>query len=298
MQQQLDLLDSRLKYRKTVMESSNSSLRFAQKIQKPPKRPETPVNIPKPEVEITRATSAVVIQKIIRGRVNQILMYQGKERRKELISELRVRQMHKAAMSSIDNYQEDFFKSLNEAAQGDASAVEENEVNAPIITAAGTEIVYSEEAVSGAGSQEFEYPDLSPVTERQEVLEPLQSEYTARSVDFLTKELVRLRQEQAISAVVKMAERTRRMREAVETGRRKQEQDRREIEDLVFSQLMSTQSQSVDSYLEQVLESCVDVTSATQARVKVRDYAEKINSIVDSLENTEENRCVSIGLAC
>ena len=46
----------------------------------------------------------------------------------------------------------------------------------------------------------------------------VQAEYVGKTLDFLSKELLRLREERRISAMVRLAERTRKMREAEETG--------------------------------------------------------------------------------
>jgi hypothetical protein len=48
----------------------------------------------------------------------------------------------------------------------------------------------------------------------------IQAEYVGKHLDFLTKELVRLREERRIAAMVRYAERTRRLREAEESGKR------------------------------------------------------------------------------
>ena len=55
------------------------------------------------------------------------------------------------------------------------------------------------------------------------VVESLQSEVIARSLDNLSKELVRLKQERRIAAMVRIAEDVRRRREAEESGRRQAE---------------------------------------------------------------------------
>lgn len=52
------------------------------------------------------------------------------------------------------------------------------------------------------------------------VAEAVQSEIIARSLDNLSKELVRLKQERKIAAMVRIAEDVRRRREAEESGRR------------------------------------------------------------------------------
>lgn len=46
----------------------------------------------------------------------------------------------------------------------------------------------------------------------------IQSEYVGKTIDFLTKELQRLREDRRIAIMVKLADRTRRMREAEESG--------------------------------------------------------------------------------
>jgi hypothetical protein len=55
------------------------------------------------------------------------------------------------------------------------------------------------------------------------VAEAVQSEVIARSLDNLSKELVRLKQERKIAAMVRIAEDVRRRREAEESGRRQAE---------------------------------------------------------------------------
>ena len=52
------------------------------------------------------------------------------------------------------------------------------------------------------------------------VSEGIQAEIIARSIDNLSKELVRLKQERKIAAMVRVAEDVRRRREAEESGRR------------------------------------------------------------------------------
>lgn len=52
------------------------------------------------------------------------------------------------------------------------------------------------------------------------VAEGIQAEIISRSIDNLSKELVRLKQERRIAAMVRIAEDVRRRREAEESGRR------------------------------------------------------------------------------
>lgn len=55
--------------------------------------------------------------------------------------------------------------------------------------------------------------------------------------DTMSKELVRLQEEHRIHALVLLAERDRRMREAEESGRRQVEERRRKEEDEIFRQV-------------------------------------------------------------
>lgn len=56
-------------------------------------------------------------------------------------------------------------------------------------------------------------------------------------LDTLSKELIRLQEERRIHALVLLAERDRRLREAEESGRRQEEERRRREEDEIFRQV-------------------------------------------------------------
>lgn len=100
----------------------------------------------------------------------------------------------------------------------------------------------------------------------------IQAEYVGKSLDYLTKQLVRLREERRIAAMVKLAERTRRIREAEESGRRQQELLRQREQDEIFKQTMSVHQETVESYLEQVLGATCGETAKSQAEAKAREY--------------------------
>lgn len=67
----------------------------------------------------------------------------------------------------------------------------------------------------------------------------LEGSSLADTMDFLSKELVRLQEERRIHAFSMLAERQRRIREAEESGRRQVEERRRREEDEVFKQVSS-----------------------------------------------------------
>jgi hypothetical protein len=113
----------------------------------------------------------------------------------------------------------------------------------------------------------------------------IQGEFIGQTLDFISKEIVRLREERRISAMVKLAERLRRMRESEESGRRQEELRRRIIEDEVFRQIVAIHTETVDSYLEELVLTSIKQLANVQAREEVRTYADKINTIVDHLES-------------
>ncbi|KAJ3175639.1 Cilia- and flagella-associated protein 91, partial [Irineochytrium annulatum] len=151
------------------------------------------------------------------------------------------------------------------------------------------EVGYSDEEEDVVGEETDETPtepvDMTSPEWLDKMFESnVQAEYVGRTLDYLSKELVRLREERRISALVKLAERTRRMREADETDRRQNEVVRRKQEDDVFRHVMRVHQETVDSYLEDIVAGAVNQTASIQARKQVRDYAEKINGFVEEME--------------
>ena len=142
------------------------------------------------------------------------MMFEGKEKRLDLISELRATEEYK---NSSDLQEE---KNLIE--------------------------IYQERILDG-------------------VSEAIQSDIISKTMDNLSKELVRLKQERRIAGMVRLAEDVRRRREAEESGRRQAEQILREREDVLYQELMSVHQGSVDSYLQNVFGNTIDKTSSVQA---------------------------------
>ncbi|NWV76797.1 CFA91 protein, partial [Dasyornis broadbenti] len=107
--------------------------------------------------------------------------------------------------------------------------------------------------------------------------------------DFLSKELLRLQEERNIHALVMLAERQRRMREAVESGRRQLEEMRRQEEDEIFKQaregVVNVQHRTIDTYLEDVILSSMERTAEEQAREEVQKRAVEINDIAYEMES-------------
>ena len=108
-------------------------------------------------------------------------------------------------------------------------------------------------------------------------------------MDNLSKELVRLKQERRIAAMVRLAEDDRRRREAQESGRRQAEQKLRQREDELYKELLSVHQGTVDSYLHAIITKTIDDASAQQASLEAKLKVRNINDFLDKVEN-KKNR--------
>ena len=176
----------------------------------------------------------ILLQRLIRGRAIQNMMFEGKEKRLDLISELRATEEWKAASgveeerNLIENYQERVLDGVSEA---------------------------------------------------------IQSDVIATTMDNLSKELVRLKQERRIAGMVRLAEDVRRRREAEESGRRQAEQILRDREDVLYQELMSVHQGSVDSYLQNIFTKTIDKTSSQLAFQEAKLKAQTLNKFIDKVES-------------
>ena len=174
----------------------------------------------------------------MRGRAEQNKMFEGKEKRLDLIAELRATEEWRKASETqdehmlIDNYQERIMDGVAEA---------------------------------------------------------MQSTIISQTLDSLSKELVRLKEERKIDAMVRLAENERRKREAEESGKRQAEQVLRNRQDVLFKELMSVHQGSVDSYLQSIITKTVDNTSSLQAYQEAKLKVETINGFLDNVERRRNN---------
>ena len=174
-----------------------------------------------------------MLQRLLRGRAKQNMMFEGKEKRLDLIAELRATEEWKAA----SEFQEE-------------KALIEN---------------YQERVLDGAA-------------------EALQADVISRTLDNLSKELVRFKQEKKIAAMVRLAEDLRRKREAEESGRRQGEAILRQREDFLYQELMSVHQGTVDSYLQNIVVNTIDNTSSLQAYQEAKLKADTLNKFIDKME--------------
>eukprot|EP00931_Biecheleriopsis_adriatica_P118626 TRINITY_DN93989_c0_g1_i1.p1 TRINITY_DN93989_c0_g1~~TRINITY_DN93989_c0_g1_i1.p1 ORF type:complete len:707 (-),score=201.34 TRINITY_DN93989_c0_g1_i1:155-2275(-) len=202
-------------------------------------RPDSPrdKNDVLPEEE-EQESAVLLLQRLIRGRAFQNLMFEGKEKRLDLINELRAAERFAETATTVEEKR--YITQLRDKA--------------------------------------FEG-----------VLESVQGSVISQTLDQLSKELLRFQQEKHIAAMVKLAERTRQDRQAMESGRRQAEERLREREDQMFRQVMGVHQGTVDSYLEEVLTNTVEQAAQSRALTEARLKAAKINQVVDTLEAASQD---------
>ncbi|XP_054510465.2 cilia- and flagella-associated protein 91 [Agelaius phoeniceus] len=216
-----------------------------EKVESPVPKPPTLI-LEKPSIEEEEIDLAVIcLQKLLRGRALQNMIFEGKERHLDLIQELR----------TTHALQEDGQLLLKAQKQMTLSLQRQHDSQMKQLSALER--------------------DLATVEGRA----------LANMLDFLAKELVRLQEEQKIHALLMLAERQRRMREAEESGRRQLEESRRHEEDELFRQVVDVQDRTIDTYLEDVILSSMERTAEEQAREEVQKRAVEINDIAYEVES-------------
>ncbi|XP_067029644.1 cilia- and flagella-associated protein 91-like [Acropora muricata] len=221
-------------------------LRFLVKVEKPIPRPPTPsVEVPS-QFEEEEELAIIFLQKVIRGRAIQNMMFEGKEKRLELIQELR--STH----------------ALQEAGQ-----LEKKNKRQAVLSL-----------------QRQRRLDTNKNSFVEEALAQMEGSTLADMFDFLSKELIRIQEERRIHAFAMLAERQRRIREAKESGRRQLEERRRREEDEIFKQVVKVHQSPVDTYLEDIIMGAIDKTAEEQARKEIQEQAEKINQVAYDMEKT------------
>ncbi|XP_045439923.1 cilia- and flagella-associated protein 91 [Pipistrellus kuhlii] len=207
--------------------------------------------LPTPTLEMTSneeediEKAVIFLQKLLRGRVIQNVMFEGKEKRLELIQELRTTH----ALQEDDRLVRKMEKQVTLALQRQRNLHEHK-------------VSLIENHLAG-----------------------LEGRALADMFDFLSKELVRLQEERRIHAFAMLAERQRRMREAEESGRRQVEQRRLREEDEIFKEVVKVHQSTISSYLEDIILNTEANTAEEQARAEIEKMAQEINDIAYEMEN-------------
>ncbi|CAH8589655.1 unnamed protein product [Schistosoma guineensis] len=180
--------------------------------------------------------AVIMLQQLIRGRAIQTQMYEGKRKRSELIAESR----------------------STHALLEDEQAQKKREK---------LTILTKQEDFSHLLHQEHLVEDI---------LGQFECDSLANMLDFLSKELDRLIEERRIHALVLIAERQRRIREAEECGTRQKEERRRREQDEIFKQLVKVHEDTVDSYLINIAGLAVNSAADYLAKEEISTLAQKI----------------------
>jgi hypothetical protein len=118
-------------------------------------------------------------------------------------------------------------------------------------------------------------------------VEALQGEAIAETMELLSKELLRFKEEKKIAKFVKEAEDERRRREAEETGRRQAELTLRAREDVLYSEILKVHQGSVDSCLRKIFNRSIDHLATKQALQLTRLHKEKVENTIKDTKKQE-----------
>ncbi|XP_010628323.1 cilia- and flagella-associated protein 91 isoform X2 [Fukomys damarensis] len=236
---------------KALLDKKNKALEEKKPLRFLQKKPIPQPRLPTPTLAVTSneeediETAVIYLQRLLRGRVIQNMMFEGKEKRLELIQELRT----------------------SHALQEDEKLVKK-----------------AEKQVTLALQRQRNLHEHK-VSLLENHLAGLEGRALADMLDFLSKELVRLQEERRIHAFAMLAERQRRTREAEESGRRQCEQRRLQEEDQMFKEVIKVHRSTVTSYLEDIILNTEENTAEEQARAEIERMAEEINDIAYEMES-------------
>ncbi|KAF5297367.1 hypothetical protein FQR65_LT01297 [Abscondita terminalis] len=179
----------------------------------------------------------VMIESFLRGRASQVLIYEGRNRCRELIHELR-----------------------------STHALQENE----------KEKLFNKRLEVKSQQREYALCTKDAV-KIKESLSKLGGNIVGTLLDFLNKELRRLIDERKIHAMCLMFERERNLREAAESGRRQLELRRQLEHDEMFKQIAKVNQDTVELYLEDIIKEGMEFASEAEAACYVKKLAKSVD---------------------
>ena len=112
----------------------------------------------------------------------------------------------------------------------------------------------------------------------------LQADLVGASLDTMSKELRRFTEERRIAELLREPERTRRVREAEESGTRQRELVERAEQQERYRQLMLVHNASVATYIGEVLREVVHESAAAQAAAHAELKHSRVNAVVAKVE--------------
>lgn len=109
---------------------------------------------------------------------------------------------------------------------------------------------------------------------------------------FLNHQLQRRLEERRIDAMMKLAERERRKREAAESGLREEELKLQAIEDEAFRRVMGTNYETAESYLESIINQSIETAANELATEIAKRDAEKITKFTSTAANRSNDNAI------
>ncbi|KAJ2951719.1 hypothetical protein O0L34_g13884 [Tuta absoluta] len=215
-----------------------------------------------PEVEAVTESdeidhqSALFIQKLIRGRAVQYLMYEGRTRAAELTEEL---------------------KTTHGLQKEDKIRIAKEEAKARDYNSIRTEAEKKEDAITA-------------------LVDELCGGAVSAALDFLEKELRRLQEERRQHAFIMIALREKEMREAAEAGRRQKEEHRRREHDEMFKQILGVTQDTVDSYLQDIIKEGIALSAEEEAVRRAQKQSDQLEEALKEQENmstAEQNELIA-----
>lgn len=182
-------------------------------------RPATPSIAPEPDN--SEANAIVLLQRLLRGRAVQNMMFEGRNRRRELLKELR----------------------FEEAEQ----RMEEERARQQMEEEAARDL---EGAVQSAKDK-------------------IVGEVVSSTLNMLANHKVNAAVESRVDQLTAKAQRERNDREAEESGRRQAEEMLRQRHDEMYRQLMSVHHQTVDTFVDELLDGVTESTAAETALLQI-----------------------------
>lgn len=117
------------------------------------------------------------------------------------------------------------------------------------------------------------------------VIDAVQGHKIAETLDYMSKEMLRIKEEQKIFAVVNFAENERRKREAEEMGRRQAEDITQNRQNSMYKEVLEVNQGTMDTYINSLFSKTVNNVSKKQVMREIEIKANKLNRIVDKIEN-------------
>jgi hypothetical protein len=253
MLEQLEKMDAQLQRLKQAQIAPPKPLKYLVPVPKPVPRVLTPVILTEEEVRWEDDTNerhqlAILLQRWARGRRIQDQMLAGKQKRHELINELRLALVISESVSAVQS-----------RSQSRISTTTPSLPAIPGTTDSFAETEHWTEELHKLESMSHLFEDA------------VQAHYVGIQLDFINKQIKRLEEERRLAAQAKLALRTRQLREAQEAGKRQIELEKRNKENKILNSIMRTHQETIDSFLGSIVEESQEKAAEMLAQLKVKE---------------------------